>query len=80
MFSKEAHLSITSLRHIRPKLDLQIIHISNRMPNSQIKILCKTQARIHNSPQLAKLLVRKEETVICTTIDLRKIPEAFQIS
>jgi len=78
MFSKEAHLSITSLRLIRPKLDLQIIHISNRMPNSQI--LCKTQARIHNSLKRAKLLVRKEETVIYTTIDLRKIPEAFQIS
>ena len=77
MFSKEVHLSITSLQHTRPKLDLKIIHISNRMANSQIP--CKTLAHIHNLPLKAKQLVKKQETVIYTTKDLRKIPEAFQI-
>jgi hypothetical protein len=74
---KVTHLSIINLQHIRPKLVLKI-HISNSMANRQIRSI--TQVHIHNLLWKDKQLVRKEETVICFMIDLRKIPEAFQIS
>ena len=73
---KMEHLNIISLRHIHPKLVLKIL-ISNNMANRQIRWI--TQVRIHNLLWKDKQLVRKEETVICIMIDLRKIPEAFQI-
>ena len=74
----EVRQNIISLRRIRPKLVVKIIHISNRIPNSKVQAI-KIMVHILNLLLRTKQPVKKLEMVIYTTIDLRKILEAFRI-